>query len=420
MMSERRGVRSGFSRFWERARNEPGLTRNLVVIAVLIALGSAVGGYFLSHQRFNPPWENKYSVYATFEEASAVSPGNGQEVRIAGVNVGDIRSASVSQDGEAVLEMRIDHNHAVYDNATAVLRPKSPLNEMYIELDPGTPSGEKLSDGDRLPIANSQRPIQVDEVFAHLDKNTRAALTSLLSESDVALANAPESLPSGLGELNGVLGDLRPVVTQLSERRGTLAELVTALSRISDAVGRDDQRLARLANSLQRTLGTVAERGRPLDESLAQLPDLSRQLRSATSEVSGLAEELDPALDSVKAASDELPQSLSRFRESVDELDGFLDDARPVLAKARPVVADLRPAVSDLNHALGDLSPITQRLDPVTSGLLPYLNDLGAYVNNTNSVLSMRDANRGILRGQVNVSPQSLPLPSLGGAPTPR
>ncbi|MPY99129.1 MAG: MCE family protein [Actinophytocola sp.] len=419
-MSERRGAGGGPSRFWERARNEPGLGRNLVVIAVLVALGSAVGGYFLSNQRFNPPWENKYSVYATFDEAPAISPGNGQEVRIAGVSVGDIRSSSVSQDGKAVLELRIDHNHAVYDNAAVVLRPKSPLNEMYIELDPGSPPADELGEGERLPLANTRRPIQVDEVLAHLDDNTRSALTTLLSESDVALANAPKTLPRGLDELNGVLGDLRPVAEQLNQRRGTLAELVTALSDISDAVGRDDQRLVRLADSLQRTLGTVAERGRPLDESLAQLPGLSRQLRSATTEVSGLAGELDPALDSVKAASDGLPKSLSRFRESVGELDGFLDDARPVLAKARPVVADLRPAVADLNHALGDLSPIAQRLDPVTSGLLPYLNDLGAYVNNTNSVLSMTDANRGILRGQVNVSPQSLPLPSLGGAPTPR
>lgn len=407
--------RSGFSRFWERARTEPGLARNLVVIVVLVALGSLVGGYFLSHQRYNPPWENKYSVYATFAEVPAISPGNGQEVRIAGVEVGDIRSASVAENGRAVLELRIDRHQAVYRNAAVVLRPKSPLNEMYIELDPGGPPGERLSDGDRLPIANTRPPVQVDQVLAHLDTNTRHALTTLLSESDVALAHAETGLPKGLGELNGVLGDLRPVVTQLHQRRDTLAQLITSLSRISEAVGRDDQRLARLAGSLERTLGTVAHRGESLDASLAQLPDLSRQLRAATTQVSGLAGELDPALDSIRGASDELPRSLSRFRESVGELDGFLDDARPVLAKARPVVADLRPAVSDLNYALGDLSPIAQRLDPVTSGLLPYLNDLGAYVYNSNSAFSLTDANRGILRGQVNITPQSAPLSSLGG-----
>lgn len=419
-MSERRGVRSGLGRFWERARTEPGLARNLLVIAVLVALGSAVGGYFLAHQRFNPPWENKYTVYATFNEAPAISPGNGQEVRIAGVDVGDIREASVSDDGKALLKLRIDRKHAVYRNASVVLRPKSPLNEMYVELDPGGPPAEKLAEGDRLPAANSRRPIQVDEVLAHLDENTRNALTTLLSESDVALAHAKDGLPKGIGELNGVLGDLRPVVTQLHERRASLSELITSLSQLSAAVGRDDQRLARLASSLQRTLGTVANRGEPLDDALAQLPGLSQRLRAATTEISGLAGQLDPTLDNVRAASDELPKSLSRFRDSVGELDGFLDDARPVLAKARPVVADLRPAVSDLNHALGDLSPITQRLDPVTSGLLPYLNDLGAYVYNSNSALSMTDANRGILRGQVNITPQSIPLPSLGGAPTPR
>lgn len=404
-------------RFWERARSEPGLGRNLIVIAVLIGLGSGVGGYFLSHQRFNPPWEDKRSLYATFDESPAISPGNGQEVRIAGVEVGDIRSASVSDRGEAVVEMRIDNRHPVYDNARVVLRPKSPLNEMYIELDPGGPPGKPLPAEATLPLSRSERPIQIDALLSHLDDNTRAALTTLLSEADIALAHAPADLPAGLRESDRVLADLQPVMSELDKRRETLARLVTALSQISDAAGGDEERLSRVATALQRTLGTVARGDKSLDASLAQLPDLSAKLRQATDEVSGLAGELDPTLDHVRNASGQLPGALQRFNTSVDTANRTLDVARPVVAKARPVVSDLRPAVADLDHALADLSPITQRLDPVTSGLLPYLDDLRAFVYNTNSAVSLKDANRGILRGQVNVTPESLPVPSATLAP---
>lgn len=406
-------ARSRTTRFWERARSEPGLARNLVVIAVLFALGSGVGGYFLSHQRFNPPWEDKYTLYATFEAAPAISPGNGQEVRIAGVEVGDIRSASVSDDGEAVLELRIENQHRVHDNARAVLRPKSPLNEMYIELNPGGPPGKEVTDGATLPVANTERPIQVDELLGHLDDNTRAALTTLLSESDSALANAPAELPRGLREADLLLTDLRPVMGQLETRRRTMARLVTAFARISTAAGRDDERLSRLAGSLQRTLGTVAGGRENLDAALARLPELSTQLKAATDGVSELATQLDPTMDSVRGSAGQLTGALSRVDKSVGTLDGTLDAMRPVLAKAGPVVSDLRPAVGDLNRALGDLRPITRRLEPLTSGLLPYLTDLQAFVYNTNSAMSLKDANRGILRGQVNITPQSVTLQSV-------
>ncbi len=400
----------GVGRFWERARSEPGLGRNLIAIVVLVLLGTVFAGYFLSHERFNPPWENKYSVMATFDEAPAVSPGNGQEVRIAGVNVGDIRSASVSKSGEAVLELRIEDKYPVYDNARVVLRPKSPLNDMYVEVNPGTPDGKKLSDGDVLPVANSVAPVQVDEVLSHLDENAQAGLTSLLAESDVALANAPTELPKGLTATDEVLKRLKPVMDQLDARREKLARLVTAMSDISSATGGNDKRLTRLATSLQKTLGTVAKQDGSLDASLAQLPELSTELRRASTSVAALIAQLDPTLDDVRDASDDLPDALSRFDESVDELDGFLDDARPVVNKAKPVAADLRPASYDLRRLIGDLRPITKDLQPLTKGLLPYLDDLSAFVYNTNSVGSLRDANRGILRGQFSISPESIPV----------
>lgn len=403
-------AQSPLHKFWQRTRSEPGLGRNLIVIAVLVMIGSLFAGYFLAHERFNPPWENKYSVYATFSAAPAISPGNGQEVRIAGVSVGDIRSAKVSKQGQAVLQLRIDSKYHVYDNAKVVLRPKSPLNDMYVELSPGAPPGKKLNDGAILPVGNSVAPVQIDEVLGHLDENAQAAITTLLSESDVALANAPAKLPEGLTVSTQVLSDLKPVMTQLEARRTKLARLMTALSDIATATGSNDARLTRLATSLQKTLGTVADRGDSLDASLAQLPEFSSALRRASTSVSSLVAQLDPTLKDIRSASDDLPDALSRFNDSVSELGSFLDDARPVVAEARPVVADLRPAVSDMNKIAGDLRPITGQLEPLTSGLLPYLDDLSAFVYNTNSVASLRDANRGILRGQFAISPESIPL----------
>jgi phospholipid/cholesterol/gamma-HCH transport system substrate-binding protein len=410
---------SRLRRAFDRVRSEPGLTRNVLVVLVLILLAGVSGGVILSNQRFTWPWDDKFVFHATFEHAPGVSPNHGQEVRIAGVSVGEIRDMTVDDQGNARLTLAIEPGHPVHHNATVVLRPKSPLNEMYVELSPGTPESRELAAEDTLAVTNSQRPIQVDEVLAHLDDNTREALTALLAEADTALAAAPHHLPGGLTATDRVLGDLQPVVVELRTRRDTLRQLSTALGRIATAVGQDDQRLAGLAENLRRTLDSLGARNASVDSVLAQLPDLATELRRATDAVTGLSGQLDPALDNLKAATGKLPGALGKLGDTAETLGTTVDQLGPLAEQALPVVADLRPLVASLGTAMPELKAITARLDPVTGALVKYLPDLGAFITNTRSVTSMKDANSGILRAQLVIAPRSLPTDALNDLSTP-
>ncbi len=403
-------TKTGFRKFLERARSEPGLGRSIIAWLVAVAVGTGAAGYFLMNQRFNPPWEDRYSVWATFDQAPGVAPGKGQEVRIAGVEVGDIRSSRVSADGNAQLELSIEANQTIYSNAKFVLRPKSPLNDMYVEISPGGPPGKALRDGSTVPVAQTVRPVQIDEVIGHLDTDARRGLTALLSEADVALANAPAELPAGLVETDTATVDLQPVVQQLEQRRDLLAELMTSLSEIAAATGEDDARLTRLATSLQQTLATVGEQDDELDDALAEMPGFARELRGASKNVRDLIDELDPTLESLADAEENLPDALERLNESVESLDGFLDHATPVLRDAKPVLADLRVASPHLQATVADLRPITKDLDPFTATTVKHFDDLNGFFRNTNSFVSLRDANRGIGRLLVGISPESVPL----------
>lgn len=408
----------------DRVRNEPGLGKNVLSVALVAVLGMVCGGYILSQQRFNPPWEDVRYVYATFSEAPAIAPGRGQEVRMSGVSVGDIRAAELSEQGDALVLLAIERSEydgPVYDDATVVLRPKSPLNEMYIEMSPGTPQGTELEQYGVLPVQNSRPPVQVDAALAHLDDNALAGLQGMLSAADTALARAPQELPGGLVAADTVLQDLKPVVDQLDDRRDRLARLVTAVSQLSTALGGDDERLTTLAASLQTTLGTVSQQSEDLRSSLNQLPGVVDTLDAATGDVQTLSDQLDPTLDNLLAATETLPGSLDRLTDTVETLDGTVERAAPVAAGLRPFAADLRPFVADLNGALPDLQSITTDLDPVTAGLEQYMPDLGAFVVQTNSVVSLRDANGGILRGLLQFGPATVPLEGTSDlTPTPR
>ncbi len=398
----------------QRIKAVPGLGRDVVALVALAAVGLAVGGFVLANVRFTPPWQQELTLTADFASAEGIAPGKGQEVRIAGVSVGDIRSAEPNPDGTARVTMAITSGDRVYDNARLVLRPKSPLNEMYVTIAPGGPPGRELADGDHLPVAQTSRPVAVDEVFSHLDERTRAALGDLLAESDAALAEAPEHLPGGLRAASTTMQTLQPVAAQLTERQDRIRVLSSALGRIAGTVGTDDARLAQVAGSLQETLGVLARNEGDLDSALEQLPGVTGELRRATDGVDRLSTQLDPTLDNLQAASGNLPNALSDLEGTVDRADSVLDQAGSFVSGARPVVADLRPLVADVDLALDDLQPIAARLDPVTSGLLPFLPDAKAFMAHTASAASIGDANGGMIRGKAVIAPETVPfLPKL-------
>ncbi|MGW6356373.1 MlaD family protein [Streptomyces sp. NPDC055092] len=406
-------------RAWQRIRTEPKLGRHVALITALAVLASGVGGYILNHQRLSWPWDKSFTFYATFKQAPGVSPGHGQEVRIAGVHVGEIEAVSVDDEGDARLRLSIDTEHEVYKNATVVLRPKSQLNEMYVELNPGTSAAKRLNNNDVLAVRNSKAPVQIDQVLSHLDTNTRSALTTLLAQSDVALAGAPEQLPGGLTATDKVVKRLEPVVTALQSRRTSLQKLVTALSQISTAIGDDDGRLTRLINSLEKTLRAVGAHKGDLGSSLSELPGVTRQLKDATTAVQSLSDQLDPTLDGLGGASDRLPDALKKARNTADKVDETVDNGNPAVSKALPVVRNLRPFVDDLGVALPDLRTSTKQLDKDTAALVPSLVDLGPFLINTRSLTSYKDGNGGILRGFAVVAPTTIPNTNLKFLSTP-
>ncbi|HEY3238589.1 MAG TPA: MlaD family protein [Acidimicrobiia bacterium] len=386
---------------WARIRATKGLGRDLGIVAGLIVVSSTVGVYILTHQRISFPWNDRVAFKADFEEAPGVTPGQGQEVRIAGVPVGEITAADLSGKGRARLTLSLEPRYGtVYRNARAWLRPKSPLNEMYVLLDPGGKPAPRLRPGSVIPLAETARPIQMDEVLAHLDDKAREAGGIALAEADAALAR-PGNIPPGLRATDTALLALRPVMEALDNRRDRIARLVTALADIATAAGADDARLARVLDSARETLDALADRDAELDATLAQLPAFAAELRHASTSVAALSGELDPTLDGIKVAADRLPGALAGLANVTDRLDRTVDLAGPVVAGARPLAGDLRPLLASARPALADTVAWSGRLDPVTANLVAHLPDLQAFVYRGNSVFSLQDANGPILRGLV-------------------
>jgi phospholipid/cholesterol/gamma-HCH transport system substrate-binding protein len=393
----------------------------VLVIVVFVVLGLAATGGMVTQSKSPLPWQGQTTLKVEFAQVPSVTAESSQSVKIDGVQVGQIADTEVTDRGTAVLTLKIDEGNTVYDNARAVLRAVNPLNQMYVEINPGGPPGRPMADGATLPESNTSRPVQADEVLQPFDQRAQAALTDLLSQADVALANAPQQLPEGLQATDQGLNDLRPVVQMLQTRREKIAQLVTSLGQIAQAAGGDEGRATQLADSTQRTLETLASNDGQVRATLAQLPGLSDDLRHALTSTQSLTGQLDPTLDDLYRVSDDLPDTLDRVTTTIGKVGDTVDAARPVVDEARPLVRDLRPLVDNVNEGLDDLVPVTHVLNRDTKLTVDYLTDLTAFVYNTTSVFGVRDGRGGIIRGHAVVPlPDGSALPGGPGyRPTP-
>ena len=141
----------------------------LAILGVAI-LGVAIAVYLLSQQDFRFPLveAKPKQIQLQLENAQAVQPGQGQTVRVAGVEVGRIADVKLHEGVALVtLEMKPEYKNLIRQDASALLRPKTALKDMFVEVDPGR--GKPVADGGTIPVANSLPDINPDAVsYTHL------------------------------------------------------------------------------------------------------------------------------------------------------------------------------------------------------------------------------------------------------------
>jgi ABC-type transporter Mla subunit MlaD len=150
--------------------------RGLVALAVLLTATVIAAVVLANGLQITFPWDNSYTFQVAVGSAKGVVPGK-QQVRIAGFPVGKITDAELI-DGRPVLTMTIDGQYGpLYRNAQLRLRPKTPLDDLYMDvISRGTPSAGVLRSGEILPAERTIAPVDIGEVLDAFDADTRVRL----------------------------------------------------------------------------------------------------------------------------------------------------------------------------------------------------------------------------------------------------
>jgi phospholipid/cholesterol/gamma-HCH transport system substrate-binding protein len=332
---------------------------NFAAVIGLIVLASAVSLYILNEQRMRFPWEpDTFTLNAEFTTGQAVIAGQGQTVRVSGVRIGDIGDVEL-KNGRAVVRMDIDPQYAdmIHTNATALLRPKTGLKDMFVELDPGDEDAPRATDGFTMPIASTAPDINPDEVLAALDSDTRDYLKLLVNGAGQGLEGRGDDLGEVFERFKPIHRDIARVNSAIAERRQNLRRLINRLRVLSGALADNDDDLAGLVESSSAVMRAFANQDSNIASAVRELPGALAQTTDTLQKVQGFAELLGPTAEKLRPAArliDDANQAVIPLaKEATPQLQ---EDIRPFVRDLRPLVRDLKPAATNLAQAAPDLT----------------------------------------------------------------
>jgi len=390
--------------------------RDFIAIVVLVLIAGFVALYVLAHQRTTlPGWipifgRDVFVLKGEFATAQAITPGQGQTVDIAGVEVGQITNVDLV-NGRAIVTMEVKPKYAdqIHPNATMLLRPKTGLKDMIVELDPGTRAGgPPVRDGFMVSVANTQPDVNLDEFLSVLDGDTRTYLQMLLN-------GAATGLEGNGGNLAQVFRRFEPTARYgaeftklLSQRRQYIRRSIHNFGVFTNALAARDQQLATFVDNSNTVFKHFANQDANLQRTIALLPAALRDTNRALRQAKAFADQAGPALGALRPGARAFGPSLVATRPFLRETTPIIrDQLRPFTRVATPVVKEIRPAASAFADATPDLTTTFRVLNAFLNGLAynppgraeGYMFYLAWLNHVTNSLFGTQDAEGPIRRG---------------------
>ena len=243
-------------------------------IALLLLLGTMTVGIKGAFGAF----DGGYELVGSFDAAGQGLLA-GSDVKVRGVNIGQVRSIELV-DGRALVKLRIKDGEEVPADATAVIRPKTLFGEKFVDIDPGPAeqTGPFLHDGDEL--TNTLGGFELEEVLTDVYPLLRAIDPAELMTVLGELAEGGD----GLGEtINRSLVNSEELSRLFADNADLTAEFLEDFAAVSEQLAGSADDLLGLADAANVALPTINQRS-------DDLVDLLRQTGRLSSDVADLLE----------------------------------------------------------------------------------------------------------------------------------
>ncbi|WP_278314474.1 MCE family protein [Lolliginicoccus levis] len=249
------------------------------------------------------------------------------DVKIKGVNVGEVRSTSIGPDSQARIEIAIDADKVSYvpENVTARIAPKTLFGERYVALImPEVPTGDNIQAGAVIPEATQGSVIDASRMY-----DVFHDLLTAVPPADLAVTlGSLNQAFSGRGDKLGAMIDrFQEMATSINTEQPNLEATVRDFATFADTYSDALPDLINALDTFRTTNQTIIEERSNVDAMLVSLTRSSNQL----------ADFLNTNGDNIitiAADSRETLEMLARYSPAYGCAIGYFADVEPRLDRA--------------------------------------------------------------------------------------
>jgi phospholipid/cholesterol/gamma-HCH transport system substrate-binding protein len=371
-MPRRRGQRGPYNEQFFRSMGGPGPTAVGLLVVLLIVIGM-----YLAFAKSLPFTGPGFELRATFQNAANIRDGS--PVRIAGVNVGEVKSVDRVGDNSRVTFTISDSGRPIHSDAFVKIRPRIFLEgNFFLDVDPGSPSRPELGNGGSIPIGHTATAVQLDEVLTALQSPQRQNLRELLEGFGTALSHHPTAAED-LTQDPDVKGLSGAQALNKTFDYGARAGKNTAI--VNQAfLGTEPHDLSGLLRSTNRVFAALASREQQLKDLITNFNITTGALADESGNLSETVRRLAPTLNTARTSLFHLNQTLPLLRTFAIELRPGIAELPATIRAGEPWLRQAKPLFS--KRELGGLAQLLRKGTPSLTGAtvasltaFPRLND---------------------------------------------
>ena len=237
------------------------------VVATLVATGT------LAATIANTQFGDKATYTGLFKDVTGLAAG--QEVRIAGVRVGEVKSIEVAKDRvHAQVEFNVLKTSVLTRGTKATIKYRNLVGERYIALTQEAGGAAPLRDGATIGLDHTQSALDLTVLF-----NGFKPLFAALSPKDVneLSANIISVLQGEGGNINSLLAKTASLTSTLADRDEVIGRTIGNLNTVLGTVDAHDAALKQLIDQLQRFISGLAADRKTIGASLTNINSLTAE-----------------------------------------------------------------------------------------------------------------------------------------------
>jgi phospholipid/cholesterol/gamma-HCH transport system substrate-binding protein len=293
----------------------------LIKLVIFLVI-TGVTTYVLAATISNSAFGATYSYAANFTDVTGLESGD--DVRVAGVKVGQVGSISIvqrkGQPSIAHVTFTVEQSRPLPESTTATLRYRNLVGQRYLDIENGPGNSTKmLKPGDTIPIDQTHPAVDLTVLFDGFRPLVQGLNPNTINQLSFEVI---KTLQGEGGSLQLLLGNLADLTNSIADKDKVIGDVVDNLDSVLTAVGNRDQELSQLIIELRRFVSGLAQDRTTIGNSIdginhlatstaGLLKNVRAPLRNDITKLTGLVGILNSDKPTVKFLINQLPPTLA-------------------------------------------------------------------------------------------------------------